>query len=42
MDFEVLSFAGGITTLHDTDTNFAITFTGNVTAQLDNTDFNFA
>ena len=40
-DFETLSFAGGITTLRDTGTNFTITFTGDVTALLDNSDFNF-
>jgi Ca2+-binding RTX toxin-like protein len=38
-DFEVFNFAGGITTLQDTDTNFTLTFTGDVTALLDNTDF---
>ena len=40
-NFEILNHSGGITTLHDTDTNFAITFTGDVTALLDNTDFVF-
>jgi Ca2+-binding RTX toxin-like protein len=38
-DFETLSHSGGVTTLADTQTSFAITFTGDVTAQLDNTDF---
>lgn len=38
-DFETLSYNGTITTLADTQTSFAITFTGDVTAQLDNTDF---
>lgn len=38
-DFETLSYNGTITTLADTQTSFAITFTGNVTAQLDNSDF---
>ncbi|MCB0182936.1 MAG: VCBS repeat-containing protein, partial [Caldilineaceae bacterium] len=40
-DFENLSYNGTITTLHDTDTNFAITFTGDVTGLLDNSDFIF-
>jgi Ca2+-binding RTX toxin-like protein len=38
-DFETLSFAAGVTTLADAGTSFAITFTGDVTALLDNTDF---
>lgn len=40
-DFETLSLAAGVTTLADTQTSFAITFTGDVTALLDNTDFIF-
>ena len=40
-DFETITFAAGTTLLHDAGTNFAIRFTGNVVAQLDNSDFLF-
>lgn len=38
-DFETLSHSGGVTTLADTQTSFTITFTGDVTGLLDNSDF---